>query len=512
MNKASGIVSLLRRVTTHSGTATVLAGLGRVVSVVGNILLLSPFELTRQKRRSLVITIEKGWAHACIIKGTPSRYVVIKKNLFRGIDNQYPSAEELGSFIAMVTEGRSSKGMNIILTVPKEWCVVKTTELPAVVMDNISSAISFEMDNLTPFSAEEVYYDYDIISMDRQMLHVAIYTVRRQMVDPYLSSFQAGGYKVSSLTLNPLSLVRVCMYAPGATWSVKKPGATRSDKHHGKNLPKKNALILNFMQGKTELITVENGVLTSVYTFRPDDVNGVLSCIGGKVSDNPLVFINNDPTVDTTEEVVRAMLPVASVGMDELSLPLRDSATYDMRLPVGAAIGVSRKRRKPVNLLSFGRVVRKKLPIAVTVLLLLLIIPIAIFHMYIPIWQDERALIELDKQIKALKPEVEKVETLKKEITAMQDDLTALNNFHSKRRLTLDMLKELTTILPPDTWLARLTITEKDIMVEGYAPTASVLLGMLENSKYFKDVGTSATTYKDQRLGKERFQIKAAFK
>ncbi|KJU83712.1 Fimbrial assembly [Candidatus Magnetobacterium bavaricum] len=492
MNK---VVSLFKRFTAPPSTGVRLAGLRRFASVAGKVFLLSPFELTRRKRRSLVITIEKGWAQACIIKGTPSRYVVVKKNLFKGLDNQYPSVEELEYFIGMMTEGRSAKGMNIILSVPKEWCVVKTTELPAVVLGNISSAISFEMDNLTPFSADEVYYDYDIISRDRHMVSVAIYTVRKQMVDPYLNSL-AGGYKVSVLTLNPLSLVRVCMYARGQR----------------KDLMKKDVLLLNFMQGKTELITAEKGVLTSVYAFRSNDINGVLSAIRGRVGDNTLVFVNNDPTIDTPEEAVRAMLPIATTSMDELSLPLKDSTTYDLRLPIGAVMGVNQKKKKPINLLSLGSVVKKKLPIVVTALLLLLFIPIAIFHMYIPIWQDEQALIELDKQIKVLKPEVEKVETLKQEISAMQDDLTALNNFHDKRRLTLNMLRELTTILPADTWLARLTITDKDIMLEGYAPTASVLLSVLENSKYFKDVGTSATTYKDQRLGKERFQIKAAFK
>ncbi|MBF0317682.1 MAG: PilN domain-containing protein [Nitrospirae bacterium] len=498
MSKVKGLVSLFKRFTNPTDTGIRLAGLRRFVYAVGKVFLLSPFELTRRKRRSLVITIEKGWAQACIIKGTPSRYAVVKKNLFKCLENQYPSAEELEYFIGMMTEGKPAKGMNIILTVPKEWCVVKTTELPAVVLDNISSAISFEMDNLTPFSAEEVYYDYDIISMDRQTVSVAIYTVRRQMVAPYLHSFQGSGYRVSVLTFNPLSLVRVCMYARG-------PGAS-------KDLTKKDVLLLNFMQGKTELITAEKGVLTSVHAFRSDDINGVLSSVRDKVGDNTIVFVNNDPTVDTTEEAVRAMLPVATTSMDELSLPLKDSTTYDLRLPIGAVMGVNQKRKKSVNMLSLGMVVKKKLPIVVTVLLLLLSIPIAIFHMYIPIWQDEQALIELDKQIKALKPEVEKVETLKKEISAMQDDLTALNNFHGKRRLTLDMLRELTTVLPADTWLARLTITDKDIMVEGYAPTASVLLSVLENSKYFKDVGTSATTYKDLRLGKERFQIKAGFK
>ncbi|KJU85934.1 Fimbrial assembly [Candidatus Magnetobacterium bavaricum] len=500
MNKVKGIVSVFKRFMAPPATGVRLAGLRRVASVAGKVLLLSPFELTRRKRRSLVITIEKGWAQACIIKGTPSRYVAAKKNLFKCLDNQYPSAEELEYFIGMMTEGKSAKGMNIILSVPKEWCVIKTTELPAVVLNNLASAISFEMDNLTPFSAEEVYYDYDIINMDRQTVSVAIYTVRKQMVDPYLNIL-AGGYRVSTLTLNPLSLVRVCMY-----------GATAGGKGQRKDLMKKDLLILNFMQGKTEFITSEKGVLTSVYAFRPDDINGVLSTIRGRVGDNTLVFINNDPTIDTTQEMVRAMLPIATTSMDELSMPLKDSTTYDLRLPIGAVMGVNQKRKKPVNLLSLGSVVKKKLPIVVSVLLLLLFIPIAIFHMYIPIWQDEAALIELDKQIKVLKPEVEKVETLKKEISAMQDDLTALNNFHGKRRLTLDMLGELTTILPADTWLARLTITDKDIMVEGYAPTASVLLSILENSKYFKDVGTSATTYKDQRLGKERFQIKAAFK
>ncbi|MBF0344281.1 MAG: pilus assembly protein PilM [Nitrospirae bacterium] len=496
MKKTKGIVSLFKRSIKHPAAGVRLAGLRKAISVAGKILLLSPFELTRQKRRSLVITIEKGWAMACILKGTPSRYVVVKKNLFKGLDNQYPSPEELGYFIGMITEGMPVKKMNIILTVPKEWCVVKANQFPAVVLDNLSSVIAFEMDNLTPFSADEVYYDYDIIKRDGQTVSVAIYTVRKQMVDPYLYGFQKCGYKVSSLTLNPLSLVRACLYS----------------KRQIKDASRKDVLVINFMQGKTELIAAENGVLTSVYAFKSDDVDGVLSYVKDKVSDNTLIFINNDPTIDTSVEEISAMLPSSAINMDTLSLPVKDSAAYDLRLPLGAAMGVGQKARKAINLLSFGKVIEKRLPVVVTLLLLLLFIPLAIFHIHIPIWKDEQALVELDKQIKVLKPEVDKVENIKKEIKAMEDDLTVLNKFNNKRRLVSEMLKELTVILPNDTWLARLTITDKDIMIEGYAPTATLLLSILDNSKYFKDVATTATTYKDTRLAKERFQIKAAFK
>lgn len=75
--------------------------------------------------------------------------------------------------------------------------------------------------------------------------------------------------------------------------------------------------------------------------------------------------------------------------------------------------------------------------------------------------------------------------------------------------MALDVLKELTLILPKNAWLSRVRIDTSNIYIEGYASSATGLLPKLEASAYFKKAEFASPTFRDTRMNADRFNIKA---
>jgi general secretion pathway protein L len=74
--------------------------------------------------------------------------------------------------------------------------------------------------------------------------------------------------------------------------------------------------------------------------------------------------------------------------------------------------------------------------------------------------------------------------------------------------MVLNLIKEMTGVLPKNTWLSRLRITDSTIEIEGYSASATEILPKLEASTYLKKAEFSSPTFRDTRLNADRFIIK----
>ena len=73
----------------------------------------------------------------------------------------------------------------------------------------------------------------------------------------------------------------------------------------------------------------------------------------------------------------------------------------------------------------------------------------------------------------------------------------------------MNIVKEVTSVLPNTAWLTRLRISETQVDLEGYAGSATELIPKLEASKYLSRVELASTTVRDQRMNADRFVIRA---
>jgi general secretion pathway protein L len=166
-------------------------------------------------------------------------------------------------------------------------------------------------------------------------------------------------------------------------------------------------------------------------------------------------------------------------------------------------------KAQDLDLLARGKRRTARPPWLLTILLLLAISAAAVASAVLPLNIEERRIAEIDRQIKTLKEPVRKVEQIKKEIVLREKEIATIEGFKRNRVRSIDLLKEITKVLPKTSYLTRVRMTDTTVDLEGYAGSAAEILPKLEASPLLKKVEFASPTFRDTRLNADRFVIKA---
>ena len=127
----------------------------------------------------------------------------------------------------------------------------------------------------------------------------------------------------------------------------------------------------------------------------------------------------------------------------------------------------------------------------------------------LPLQRQQAVLAAYEARLADSRNAAAEAETLKRRLA----DSLGRNEFLASRRRTTPLvealLNELTLRLADDTWLVQLRLVGKELTIAGYAPTASALIPVLEDSDYFADVRFNSPVMTDARLSRERFNLAA---
>lgn len=79
--------------------------------------------------------------------------------------------------------------------------LVRRTAMPAATEENLAQVLAFEMDRLTPFRADEVYFDYRVTGRDAAAgtIAVLVAVARRDVVDGQVERLRAAGLTVEGI-------------------------------------------------------------------------------------------------------------------------------------------------------------------------------------------------------------------------------------------------------------------------------------------------------------------------
>lgn len=101
--------------------------------------------------------------------------------------------EELGRWIIGGDDIRSLPAMKrkaVVLRLPARKVLSRTVVLPQAAENNLRQVVGFELDRLTPFTADKVYYDARVIARqpEARRMTVKLSAVPRKMLDPLLEA------------------------------------------------------------------------------------------------------------------------------------------------------------------------------------------------------------------------------------------------------------------------------------------------------------------------------------
>ena len=103
-------------------------------------------------------------------------------------------AEALGDAGSLVS-GIKADRLTITLTLPRDLVLERDLSLPSGVEENLRQVLGFELDRLTPFGAEQAYYDYRVLGRRaaNQKLDLRIVVAPRVRVEPWLNALSEAG-------------------------------------------------------------------------------------------------------------------------------------------------------------------------------------------------------------------------------------------------------------------------------------------------------------------------------
>ncbi len=395
------------------------------------------------------------------------------------------------------------------ISIPRERVVVRFISLPIATKENLRKVVEYEVPKYTPFERGEVYFDYQILKEEKDWLHLYAVFVKKTEVDSYLSLLKKIGIEPTSIQIPSVGALNLFYYHEGAR-----------ENEVSVLLDVAEAFIeMNLLQGKEwqesfHFRIPEEGRESRILSafrrsgLREDALSKASFFVHGlDVDENLLNTVQEGHPVKGV-----SFPPLNRVKVEKEKLPPLQSIYASVGVPLKGLI----KTRVDLNLLPFE--MRKKVreigkPLSVLLALLALLLGVTwglgVYQRY------SNALATVTTEIKKRKPEVEAVEKLQKQKEDFDREIFELQKIKSEEASKIEILRELTQILPDTVWIWSLKYSGKEIEVSGFADSASDLIPLLDKSSLFEKVEFMAPVTKERQRKpdgeneKERFRIKA---
>ncbi len=147
-----------------------------------------------------------------------------------------------------------------------------------------------------------------------------------------------------------------------------------------------------------------------------------------------------------------------------------------------------------------------------TVALLLLALALLFAAMFSPLWQKNRELEQLERTLRALRIEAEQVPALREELERARAGSLAVLERKARQPLMIDLLRELTDLLPDHTWVQTINVTGSEVDIRGESGQASELLSLLEQAPGISHVSFRSPIMQIPNTGNERFHIAFSYR
>jgi len=415
------------------------------------------------------------------------------------------------------------------VTIPPEWSIIKLADLPLPAgggKNTIANMMRFEIERHMPYRIEDISYDFQILDRGETASKVIFASVQRERIDFVNGILKRLSLKPQIIIPSPLAVLNSIELNEAATGSWR-----------------------NFLgiHKKADIWSAKNSISMSVFI---DDnkvhaaviKKGSLMYLRSFISSNPLNslldVISSMPEHLLGEKINKIILSGSIVSMSSLSAALKEKVGVEVRVvnPVSKVSNLKNDSEAQkialllgafyartglgsfrINLLPMkAEGVGRKSGAWVFTLFLFSIFLLIIGSFAGQLRNDKKVLTQLSEKLKENEPVIKKIEEVSSSINALEIQRTFLSN-ESKNIVLLDVLLELSNIIPLDAWITEFDYKEilednkktsrKELIISGQATSSSSLISILENSPFFEKVEFVGPVTK--AVGKEKFKIKA---
>lgn len=168
----------------------------------------------------------------------------------------------------------------------------------------------------------------------------------------------------------------------------------------------------------------------------------------------------------------------------------------DQALPVNLLPEESRQQRR-----ESGRALNLALGILALALLAAII--------SIPLMNKFKLIDTLESRVEVTTRKAEIVQRLSEDVEVLSTGTDFLLKKKQITPLTLEVLNELTHILPDDTWINNLTVKGKEVQIQGFSSAAAALIPLIESSDHLQNPRFRSSVTSAAGSDSERFHLSA---
>jgi Tfp pilus assembly protein PilN len=388
----------------------------------------------------------------------------------------------------------------VSLAVSPDFSFLQPASLPAAASENLAQVVAYELERFLPLPAAQLYYDFQVIRQTETEVHFMLLATPRGKVEPWLKILKEADLRPIGLELAPLA-------AANAIVSLA-----------GKKFPA-SWLLLQMMPDAFELTHIDGQVVRSFFKKRKiqrkDLLEAIQSQIGRIVKEGPepaTLGVFGTPKTAVVNGL-RKHFQFDVVPLNHL-LPqefLGEGGEGERLAALGAAVSSLEKPALGRNLLPLTErepVTFKKFSLINS--LFLAFLTLCLIWAGSALFYKRYRLFQVNRQIIQLTPEAREVENLLKEGRDLAQQLGTLGNIGvSPDKLVI--LKNLTQIIPDNTWLYNLNLSKQVLEISGISQSASELIPLLEKSGWLQKTEFVSPIVTDA-IKSEHFKIKAEIK
>jgi Tfp pilus assembly protein PilN len=402
---------------------------------------------------------------------------------------------------AVLREELAARQLNprtVALALSRTSVFVRPMELPAVGGD-MREMIRLNLDGHLPFAADETAFDYvpisaeaDGVRREDSLQRVLVVAAEPRAVESALRLARESRLRPVSLTVAAHDLLALARPARGqrVVW-VHRAGA--------------NADVLCLFGPS---LVLSRSAAAPDDSALADEVRRSLAAVRWRECD--AIWLSGDPLPELAalaELGAPISEPAYSTRVSNRlgALSSEDRGAEELALAVASA-----RRGRGLDLLPPAlrprRITRAQ---GITVGLAAATALLLVTALVVPGLRQQRYLNRINSEITRLDPQVRAVELVARELERKRKLLGTITGVETSALRPLPVLRELTDLMPTDTWLTTLSLDPKGVELTGQAAAASGLIPLLENSPRLERVEFSSPVTRGR--DREQFRIRAAW-
>jgi general secretion pathway protein L len=272
----------------------------------------------------------------------------------------------------------------------------------------------------------------------------------------------------------------------------------------GNHAAQREVLRLSPDAGDAEDADIPREVQQTIFLVPDDKVLAKRVILPAAAEENLREVLGFEMDLHTPFEAAEVYYDYTVVGRDSARQQVTVDLVYAPRDAVDALVDgaaslgirtdvVTCRRRdnnnlQPVNLLPqemrrARRIDVKNLNLALTALLAILLVA----AITIPIVQKNRAIADVEAQVLAAAAEAREGAALRQELEKMAAASQFLAEKKASDVMIVEVIDEISRILPDHTWIARLDVSDTELQIQGQSSASSSLIKIIESSPWFEN-------------------------